>query len=293
MPTLRVMTYNILFGGTGREKQIRDVIEAIQPDIAVFTEVTSAKSFDLIADAVGPHVAGRVDRRRREFPVIVSRWPLEQSQTWGPAWSPTKWVSAMARPFGTRAVAVHGVQFVPQPLWPFELCRLAEARALVRYLQAQAETSHVLAGDFNALIGEDRQDLRGAPLWVRAQLLLQGGRTMRWALRHLQRRGLVDCYRACNASMDGFTVPSWSPSARIDYVFVSVDLSLSRSGAGVGGDSRAAAGTPNRSVAGLIGQRSSSDLSGLASDHLPVWVDFDWMAGHAPANLALDPTQES
>lgn len=90
MPTLWVMTYNILFGGTGREELIRRVIEAIRPDIAVFTEVTNAKSFEPIADAVGPHVAGRTDRRRREFPVIVSRWPLEQSRTYGPPWARTK-----------------------------------------------------------------------------------------------------------------------------------------------------------------------------------------------------------
>lgn len=285
-PTLRVMTYNILFGGTGREAQIRHVIEAIRPDIAVFTEVTNAKSFELIAAAVGPHVAGCVDRHRREFPVIVSRWPLEQSRTYGPSWSPTKWVSAIVRPFGTRAVTVHGVQFVPQPLWPFELCRLAEARALVRHLEKRAETSHLVAGDFNALIGGDRQDIRRAPPWVRAQLFIQGGRTMRWALPHLQRKGLVDCYRACNATADGFTVPSWNPSARIDYVFASSDLSPSLSAAGVGADAQVVASTPKRSVAELVGRMPTANLGGHASDHLPVWVDFDWTAGDAAANLA-------
>ena len=256
MPTLRVMTYNILFGGTGREERIRHVIEAIRPDIAVFTEVTNGQSFERIAEAVGPHVAGRENRLRREFPVIVSRWPLEQPRIWGPFWSPNKWVSAITRPFGARAVTVHAVHFVPQPLWPFELCRLAEARALVRHLATRAETSHVAAGDFNALIGDDKQDIRRAPPWVRAQLFMQGGRTMRWALPHLQRKGLVDCYRACNASADGFTVPSWNPSARIDYVFASAELSMSLSSAGVGGDSQ----------------------RGQASDHLPVWADFDWTA---------------
>ena len=63
MPTLRVMTYNILFGGTGREERIRHVIEAIRPDIAVFTEVTNAKSFELIAAAVG-RLASRIRVRQ-------------------------------------------------------------------------------------------------------------------------------------------------------------------------------------------------------------------------------------
>ena len=67
------MTYNILYGGVGREPLIRDVVDAIQPDIAVFTEVTEARSFDLIADRVGPHRAGRDGGRGREYPVI-SGW---------------------------------------------------------------------------------------------------------------------------------------------------------------------------------------------------------------------------
>src|SRR5262245_37086915 len=80
MPTLRVMTYNILFGGVGREQLIRDVVSAIRPDIAVFTEVTAGDSFDAIADAVGPYRAGRKNRTAREYPAIASRWPIMQSE---------------------------------------------------------------------------------------------------------------------------------------------------------------------------------------------------------------------
>ncbi len=55
MPTLRVMTYNVLYGGVGREELIRNVVNAIAPHIAIFTEVTDVKSFDSIAEVVGSH----------------------------------------------------------------------------------------------------------------------------------------------------------------------------------------------------------------------------------------------
>ena len=56
------------------------------------------------------------------------------------------------------------------------------------------------------------------------QWLLQGGITPRWALKTLTDTGYIDCYRACHPREGGFTVPSWNPGARIDYVFASPDL---------------------------------------------------------------------
>ncbi|HEX6463593.1 MAG TPA: hypothetical protein VFZ98_04045 [Vicinamibacterales bacterium] len=38
MPILRVMTYNVLYGGAGREELIGAVVRPLQPDIAIFTE---------------------------------------------------------------------------------------------------------------------------------------------------------------------------------------------------------------------------------------------------------------
>src|SRR4029453_9390520 len=132
MPTLRVMTYNILFGGVGREQLIRDVVGAIRPDIAVFTEVTASDSFDAIPDAGGPYPPGRTARTRppgrgarrrgtRGYRGPGSRWPIMQSELHGPPWAPRKWVEATMRPFGGPSVTVHGVHLVRQPLGPFEI----------------------------------------------------------------------------------------------------------------------------------------------------------------------------
>jgi endonuclease/exonuclease/phosphatase family metal-dependent hydrolase len=261
------MTYNILYGGVGREQLIRDVVTAIHPDIGVFTEVTEANSFELIADAVGSHRAGRRGRAAREYPVIVSRWPIIQSDLHGPPWAPRKWVEATLLPFGGPPVTVHGVHLVPQSLWPFELWRRWEVRWLLKRLLASG-CPHIVAGDFNALIGRDTQRREGAPVWVRAQWLLQGGTTPRWALKVLTDAGYVDCYRVCNTEKNGFTVPAWDPGARIDYVFASSNLKPALRSSGTLESRRSPDSSrmaPSRSLAELLGLKAVKSLGGEAS----------------------------
>ena len=224
------MTYNILFGGVGREPLIRDVVSAVHPDVAVFTEVTSSRSFDAIADVVGPHRAGRASRGRRAHPAVVSRWPILQSHLHGPPWAPRKWVEATLQPFGGPPVTIVGVHLVPQPLWPFEIWRRAEVRSLLKGLRTRVGTPQVIAGDFNALMAGDPLRREGAA-WVRAQWALQGG-WPRWALRELTKAGYTDCYRACHEHEPGFTMPAWDPAARIDYVFASSHLEQALRAAG-------------------------------------------------------------
>ncbi len=277
MPTFRVMTYNILFGGVGRESLIRDVVSAIDPDVVVFTEVTSADSFEAIADVVGPHRAGHARRSGREHPAIVSRWPIIHSGLLGPRWAPHKWVEATLQPFGGTRVNIVGVHLVPQPLWPFEIWRWAELRSLLTRLRTRAGTPQVIAGDFNALSVGDPLRTEGAPGWVRAQWALQGG-WPRWALRTLTNAGYSDCYRACHEKEPGFTVPAWNPGVRIDYVFASASLKMSLRGSGtLGSNTPAGAGVaPRRSLAELLGWKAVRFLCPEASDHLPVWADFEW-----------------
>ena len=277
MPTFRVMTYNILFGGVGRESLIRDIVSAIDPDVVVFTEVTSADSFEAISDVVGPHRAGHARQSGGEHPAIVSRWPIIHAGLLGPRWAPHKWVEATLQPYGGTRVNVVGVHLVPQPLWPFEIWRWAELRSLLTRLRTRAGTPQVIAGDFNALRVGDPLRIEGAPGWVRAQWALQGG-WPRWALRTLTNAGYSDCYRACHENEPGYTVPAWNPGVRIDYVFASASLKMSLRGSGtLGSSTPAGVGVaPRRSLAELLGWKAVRFLGPEASDHLPVWADFEW-----------------
>jgi endonuclease/exonuclease/phosphatase family metal-dependent hydrolase len=279
MPTFRVMTYNILYGGVGRESLIRDVVSAIHPDVAVFTEVTAADSFRSIADVVGPHYVIGAGRFESEHSAIVSRWPILPSDLpdlHGPLSARRKWAQGIIRPFEGPAVRILGGHLVPQPLWPFEIWRRWEVRSLLKRLQAAARLPHIVAGDFNALMADDTLRRDGAPVWVKAQWRLQGD-WPRWALNELIDAGYIDCYRACHPNEPGFTVPAWNPGARIDYVFASPDLRALLRSSGVG-ESRTAspAAAPRRSLAELLGWKAVQSLGNEASDHLPVWADFEW-----------------
>jgi endonuclease/exonuclease/phosphatase family metal-dependent hydrolase len=278
MPTFRVMTYNILFGGVGRESLIRDVVSAVHPDVVVFTEVTSADSLDAIADVVGPHRAGGTGRSSREHPAIVSRWPILERHPLGPPWAPHKWVEATLEPYGGPRVNIVGVHLVPQPLWPFEIWRRAEVRSLLKRLRTRAAVPQIIAGDFNTLMVGDPLRREGGAVWVRAQWALQGG-WPRWALKELTNAGYTDCYRACHEREPGFTVPAWNPGARLDHVFASSHLKQALRAAGTAASQAladSALTSPHRSLAQLLGWKAVQSLGGHASDHLPVWADFEW-----------------
>lgn len=70
------MTWNVLYGGAGREELIGAVVRQLHPDIAVFTEARATPAFDSIANAVGPYRAHSGHSADRECIVIASRWPV-------------------------------------------------------------------------------------------------------------------------------------------------------------------------------------------------------------------------
>jgi exonuclease III len=138
----------------------------------------------------------------------------------------------------------------------------------------------VLAGDFNAVAPRDSVRRDGAPVYVRAQWWLQGGMIPRWALGRLTAAGYTDCYRACNPAKEGFTVLSWRPHVRIDYLFASPALATRLRASDVLPGNQRGRPSVRRSIAQLLGSAAISDLGGAASDHLPVWADFEWSRGN-------------
>jgi len=75
MSTLGVLTFNLLYGGVGREGLIGDVPSLTRPDITVFTDVTPTSSFNKIGAGIGPYRAGDKGRNSREYPAAVRQCP--------------------------------------------------------------------------------------------------------------------------------------------------------------------------------------------------------------------------
>ena len=255
---MSLLTYNILRGGQGREEKIAKVIQAVDPDVVIVQEAQGVASFHRIAQALGmtAHIAERP--RRSSLRVgLLSRLPVLSSRTlnlW-PAWPSC--LEATVQLANRHSLTDFGLHLAAYYPWFFEWWRTYQVRVLLRYIRQAAPEQHLLAGDFNTIGPGDQTLLAEAPLWVKAQTWFQLGHVPRWALTPLLDVGYVDCFRKLHPEKDGFTLPSPHPQVRLDYVFAAPPLVESLQGCQV---------------------ITSPGEVAVASDHLPVLVEFGWKA---------------
>ena len=255
---MRLLTYNILRGGQGREAEIVEVIRAVDPDVVVVQEALEVACFHRIATALemSPYLA----ENRGRLPLrvgLLSRLPILDSRTldlW-PVWPSC--LQASVQLANGAFLTVYGVHLAAYYPWFFERWRTHQVRSLLRYIRRTAPEHHLLAGDFNAIAPGDRASLAQAPLWVKAQAWFQLGYIPRWALGPLPEAGYVDCFRNLHPEEDGFTLPSPNPQVRLDYVFASPTLANTLRECRV--------------------VRAPKEVE-VASDHLPVLAEFGWEA---------------
>jgi endonuclease/exonuclease/phosphatase family metal-dependent hydrolase len=82
--TLRLLSYNIRFGGRGREEALAQVIRAVEPDIVLFQEATDPRVIEQLAERTGmPHWAAQ----RRSSTGFISRRAVAHHQWYHPAGS--------------------------------------------------------------------------------------------------------------------------------------------------------------------------------------------------------------
>jgi len=212
--TLRLLSYNIRYGGRGREAELARVIRAVAPDLVVIQEGSRPAVIERLARETGLAHWGS---RRGESLAFMSREPVAHAEWHRPRVSRHAFLEIVPagdrwRVFGVHLSAVHAA-------WT-ERRRWYELRALLVAIQQHQHGPHALVGDFNTLAPGELLDVRKLPARLRALVWLSGGR-IRWrTIQAVLDAGYADAYRHLQPDLVGSTFPTWDPHVRLDYLFV-------------------------------------------------------------------------
>lgn len=212
--TLRLLSYNIRYGGVGREDAIAAVVRAAAPDIVVFQEATRPAVVERVAAATGMARWGS----RPGFSVgFMSRLEVTHYEWHRPP--PCRRAFLELVPAGSEA-RIFGVHLSAINSNWMERRRTRELNALLAEIAEHQHGFHVLAGDFNTLAPGEKFNWRQLPR--RLQLLAWiGGRAIRWqTVQIMLDARYVDGFRSLHPEAEGYTFPTWDPHVRLDYLFV-------------------------------------------------------------------------
>jgi exodeoxyribonuclease-3 len=208
------LSYNIRFGGKGREELIANVIRSCEPDVVILQEATRVDVVERLARDTG---LGYSSSKPGHSVAFLSRTDLGE-----PKWH---YDPALQRPF------MEIEMDAPQPLRIFgihlrathsnytERGRMREVRALLRCIAEYRQGFHLLVGDFNTLAPGELLDMQRLPWRYRALAFVLGGRITYRTIQVMLDEGYIDSYRRL-CTDHGFTFPVWDPNVRLDYVFV-------------------------------------------------------------------------
>jgi endonuclease/exonuclease/phosphatase family metal-dependent hydrolase len=211
---LRLLTYNIRYGGAGREELLISTIAACAPDVVLLQEATSAAVAERLAEGTGMAQWATFKRQSLGF---LSRRPVEHYEWHRPRVSRHAFLEVVpagttVRVFGVHLSAVHAA-------WT-ERRRVFEVRALLKSIERHQAGFHALAGDFNTLAPGEILDLRRLPRRLQPFVWLSGGR-IRWrTIQQVLDAGYIDAFRHIHPNDVGFTFPTTGRHLRLDYVFV-------------------------------------------------------------------------
>jgi exodeoxyribonuclease III len=245
--TLRLLSYNIRYGGRGREADIAAVLTAAAPDVVIFQEATEPAAIERIARATGMAAWGArpgqsLGYASRVDPDHVSwHWPRSSRH----AFLELLPAGTHLRVFGVHLSAIHAA-------WT-ERRRVREVAALLDAIDEWRDWPHVLLGDFNTLPPGENLDIRRLPPRLRPFVWLSGGQ-IRWqVVSRMLESGYLDVAARCE-DVPTPTFPTWGPHLRLDYAFV-----------------------PRARAEALRGYRVITEPREVpeASDHLPIMVEID------------------
>lgn len=211
--TLKLLSYNIRFGGRGRERRLAEVIRAVAPDLVVFQEATDPRVVEWLSEAAGMKLWGARPAHSLGF---ISRTEIRRHEWHYPRGARHSFLE-IELPGGERVFGLHlSARFSK---WD-ESRRVREVGALLEGIKAHQEGFHVLTGDFNTLAPGETLNTAQMPTWIKALIWISGRDIKRETVRRLLNAGYADGFRALHPEEKGYTFPVWNPHVRFDYVFL-------------------------------------------------------------------------
>ena len=211
---LKLLSYNIRFGGTGREARIAEVIRAASPDLVVFQEATDTRVVEKLAEATGLKIWAA---RPKHSIAFISRAPIAHHEWYYPRGAKHSFLEIV--PEGTEA-RIYGLHLRAMFSKWSERGRAREIRMLLESIKRHESGFHALVGDFNTLAPGEVLNTRQMPRWIRAMVWLSGRDIQRETVGVMLDAGYADGYRTLHPTDKGYTFPAWEPHLRLDYVFV-------------------------------------------------------------------------
>ncbi len=246
---VKLLSYNIRFGGRGREQQLAEVIRSVAPDIVVFQEAIDPEVIKQLAAATDlPFWAARPEHSIG----YISRLETSHHEWHYPAGAKHSFLEIVLAGSEARIFGLHLSSMFSK--WG-ERKRVREIRALLRGIERHQQGFHVLVGDFNTLAVGEILDVRRMPAWIRGLVWLSGRDIQRETIQVMRDANYIDAYRSLHPTEKGYTFPVWDPHLRLDYVFV-----------------------PEVFAARLLACEVMPDLSAAthASDHFPLLAKLDF-----------------
>jgi len=212
--TLKLLSYNIRFGGRGRESLISEVIKAAAPDMVVFQEATDTRVIRKVAEETGLNAWAA---RPAHSIAFISRVPVAYHEWHYPQGARHSFLEIVLEGSEARIFGLHLKARFSK--WS-ERRRAFEIRSLLRGISRHQGGFHVLVGDFNTLAPGELLDVRNMPRWIRALVWISGRDIQRETIQIMLDAAYADGYRFLHPEDKGYTFPVWNPHLRLDYIFL-------------------------------------------------------------------------
>ena len=211
---LKLLSYNIRFGGQNRGGKIAEVVKFVSPDIVIFQEAYTPRVIEQVAAENNMKIWASREAHSIAF---ASKIEIANYQWHYPPGSTHSFLEIVLADNHTR---IFGLHLKPRFSKWSEAQRAREIRALLDGIKHYEEGFHILVGDFNTLAPGERFNLPKMPLWIRALIWISGRDIKRESVQILLDAGYVDGFRYLYPNDIGHTFPVWDTHVRLDYVFL-------------------------------------------------------------------------